>query len=144
MCSAGGADRKSERDVDIVAGDRDHSPKSHWPGSRHSVQSHVLTSSSSVAMSLARAFPPALRELRILFSQTGNTSEGVRQARHNYLNKPICADSRPQAIRPVVVPYAEAAQPRSPHTHTGSPRNTRTRFCSVRFVVYLLLPRSIF
>jgi hypothetical protein len=29
-------------------------------------------------MSLARAFPPALRELRILFSQTGNTSEGVR------------------------------------------------------------------
>ena len=29
-------------------------------------------------MSLAKAFSPALRELRILFSQTGDASQGVK------------------------------------------------------------------
>ncbi|KAI0279144.1 Ndufa2, NADH ubiquinone oxidoreductase 10.5kD subunit [Russula aff. rugulosa BPL654] len=30
-------------------------------------------------MSFSRAFSPALREIRILFSQTGDASQGVRQ-----------------------------------------------------------------
>jgi len=32
-----------------------------------------------MTMSLARALSPALREVRILFSQTGDASQGVRQ-----------------------------------------------------------------
>lgn len=33
-------------------------------------------------MSLARVFSPALREVRILFSQTGDASQGVRYSRY--------------------------------------------------------------
>jgi hypothetical protein len=85
VCFAGGADRKSERNGDSISewlGNwwGPHTlPRLCWPDSRHhSVQFHALTVSCSVAMSLTRAFSPALRELRILFSQTGNASDGVR------------------------------------------------------------------
>jgi hypothetical protein len=54
------------------------------------------------------------------------------------------SDDCPQAIRRVDLPYAEKAQPRPPHTHTGSSRDTGSRLCSIRFVVYSRLPRTIF
>jgi len=37
-------------------------------------------------MSFARAFSPALREVRILFSQTGDASQGVRYARYRRIS----------------------------------------------------------
>jgi NADH dehydrogenase (ubiquinone) 1 alpha subcomplex subunit 2 len=45
---------------------------------------------SSVAMSFARAFSPALREVRILFSQTGDASQGVRYARYRRISTSKC------------------------------------------------------
>lgn len=111
------------------------------PDSRH-FQFTFTTLTSSVAMSFTRAFSPTLREIRILFSQTGDASQGVRYARHDNISRSTFSDHCPQAIRPVDLPYDETAQPRPPHTHTGSSRNASTRFCSVRSVVHIVLPRA--
>ena len=54
------------------------------------------------------------------------------------------SDEHPQTIRPVDIPYDEAAESRPPHTHTGSSGNAGTRFCSVRFVVHVILPHTLF